>query len=125
MSIKYTVPDFDSVEDDILEAVAEATEKVVKDVHRGVLKNSPVLRGHFRASWRVSKDSINPTFIRSGGTEQSPLPKPSVTRMKIGTDLPTVIISNSIPYSGLIENGSSKKAPSGVLEITLVELNLA
>lgn len=122
--IGVTLPDFEDISDDILDEVTSEAEILVTKIFSRVVKYSPVLRGHFRASWRVATDTVDTSFIREGGTEFNPLPAPSVPKITIGDDLPIVTISNSSPHADLIENGSSQKAPSGVLDITLTELGL-
>jgi len=85
---------------------------------------SPVLTGRFYTSHRValgSKDSsVTPENV---GSESSPLPKltfqyydRSVQGFKIGTD---IIISNSLDYAVDLEEGFSRKTPSGVYRVSV------
>lgn len=122
--IRVTVPSFKSIETELEELVKDETDDLVTKIFTKVVDYSPVLRGHFRASWRAKQGGVDTSFIREGGTEESPLPPPSVPNIATGNDLLSVTISNSSPYAELIENGYSKKAPAGVLDVALNDLGL-
>lgn len=122
--INFTFPDMSDIDDEIIDEVIEAQQVLITKIWGRVMEYSPVLRGHFRASWRISKDAIDTSFTRSGGTEEAPLPRPTKPRIKIDRSLPIISVSNSIPYAEKIEDGYSDKAPAGVLALTLAELNL-
>lgn len=86
-----------------------------------VLMDSPgitapvVLTGRYRSNWVIGVGSPNTSTPGSGGTPGAPSAAPSAPSfpaMQLGQ---TVYITNSLPYSGRIERGHSRKAPQGVV----------
>ena len=123
--IAASVPDFDDFMNDIVDLSVEETKKLVYQLWDLVITRSPVLRGHYRASWKITVGGeLDESFTREGGTEDSPLPPPSRPDIVINDSFPVVFISNAIPYAEMIENGYSGKAPNGVLEISIQSLGL-
>ena len=123
--IAASVPDFDDFVNDVVELSKEETRDLVYQLWDIVIRKSPVLRGHYRASWKLTAGGeFDTSFIREGGTEENPLSPPSRPDIIIDDSFPVVFISNAIPYAELIENGYSGKAPAGVLEVSMASLNL-
>jgi hypothetical protein len=93
--------------------------KVALDVGQSVVQMSPVKTGRFRANWypgigyaqtitTAETDTTGGKSIaRITGLQQS---------MFAGQ---VVFISNSLPYSVRLENGSSKQAPNGMVRVTV------
>ena len=122
--ISVDILNFDGIENELEELVKDETDDLVIKIFSKVVDFSPVLRGHFRASWRVKQGGVDTSFIREGGTEDNPLPPPPMPNIKTGDTLLPITISNSSPHAVLIENGYSQKAPAGVLSVALNDLGL-
>lgn len=89
---------------------------------------TPVLTGKARASWAMSIDSPRYKDVTKGGDPESPLPPPPNPRLKSAIRRnPTslVYISNGRPYIEMLENGYSQKAPNGMVQIALEEVQWA
>lgn len=99
-------------------------KKVAFDLLTGVVMKTPVLTGRARNSWNIALDSINEDVAPDG---QQPLDDPSAKVASINFNKPfgTIFISNNLPYIGELENGSSKQAPQGMLQVTINEIETA
>jgi hypothetical protein len=102
-----------------LEDLAESEVRdIAGQIFRAAVKFSPVYSGAFRASWRVSFNAPR-LDTTAGRSPAAPIRGASFrwpTGFKLGDD---VIISNNLPYAILIEEGSSKQAPFGVLKLAV------
>lgn len=93
-------------------------------VSQGVIMNSPVLTGRFRSNWQFGKtfpsNSLD-TFDKSGAATLARMAGQTVS-LKAGGE---VWIVNNLPYAGKLEYGYSKKAPAGMVRVTLANLPAA
>ncbi len=122
--ISYTTSNFGNIEDEIVGEVLKEARDLVVAIFERVVLISPVLRGHYRASWKVTKNELDESFIRDGGTEKTPLGPPPKPNVQIDDPNDVLVVSNAIPYAELIEHGYSQKAPSGVLSVVLNDLGV-
>ena len=103
---------------DLEDSAESEIREIAGQIFRAAVKLSPVYSGAFRASWRVSFN-IARSDVTKGYTPAAPIRGASFrwpTGFKLGDD---VIISNNLPYALLIEEGSSKQAPFGVLKLAV------
>lgn len=95
--------------------------KVSLDLLRSVVKKTPVDTGRARGNWQLGINVIprGETFGASGAAG-APLALASEKSgdIKAGD---SVFIVNSVPYIFMLEKGSSKQAPMGMVEATLLE----
>lgn len=102
-----------------LEDLAESEVRdIAGQIFRAAVRFSPVYSGAFRASWRVSFN-VPRQDTTPGRSQVAPIRGAAFrwpTGFKLGDD---VIISNNLPYATLIEEGSSKQAPYGVLKLAV------
>lgn len=100
-------------------------KKVIFDLFRKIVVKTPVDTGRARASWAVAKhapgDFVQPKFEASIG-------KGSATTTAMG-NLPQIddpyavyFIFNNVPYIVRLENGHSKQAPVGMVQVALAEM---
>jgi hypothetical protein len=89
---------------------------------KGVVRMNPVDTGRMRANWQVTQDvpatdeveaedKGGGKTIAAGSGVIAGAPPYSVT-----------YIANNVPYAEAIENGSSKQAPAGMLNVTYQRL---
>jgi hypothetical protein len=105
---------------------AEYPEKVVRGTLFGltnrIVKRSPVDTGRFRNNWQASVNSINtattPTADRSGSQAINKA-RGTINALKMGS---TFYLSNNLPYAKRLEYGWSKQAPSGMIRLSVAEL---
>lgn len=111
----------DSVNADFMKLI----KKIVFDLFRKIVMKTPVDTGRARASWAVAKhspgDFVHPEF-------KSTIGKGTATTMAMG-NLPniddpyaTYFIFNNVPYIVRLENGHSKQAPVGMVQVALAEM---
>lgn len=115
-------------------------DAVVKDVHLAVgqhvferiILRTPVLTGHARHNWRPSVNEqvdMEQVGVFGGSTTGEPITaeergrwaevRKQIRAKPIGQ---TIWICNNVPYAQRLEHGWSKKAPQGMVEITLREV---
>jgi hypothetical protein len=99
--------------------VKQRTVKIANAVYKDVVINTPVLTGQLRASWNLSHTVPNYSTVDSGGEEGSPIPI-SFKYLRRVPENPVIYLTNGKPYAQLIEEGSSKKAPQGVVRVAIL-----
>lgn len=103
------------------EVVTTAWSKLVLMDSPGILA-PVVLTGRYRSNWVIGVGAPTTSTPGAGGSRQAPSAAPaapSLPAMQLGQ---TVYITNSLPYSGRIERGHSRKAPAGVVGPVVREL---
>ncbi len=99
----------------------EVVNKVAVDVLSSVVLKSPVDTGRFRGNWNVSlggPDTFTSDATDKIGTQTIAAGAAAVEDARPGQ---TIFITNSLPYAERLEYGHSKKAPNGMVRITLSE----
>ena len=124
MIVSKVITNTEMFSDWVTQAIQDHTIKTCNKVFRGVVDNSPVLTGSFRASWTMSKNE--PKFeYNKGGSKDAPQPPPKLPILRYAKkEFPLVYIANGSPYADRIEHGWSQKAPYGVVNLTLVSLGI-
>ena len=107
-----------------MERFIKKAEKAVLMTYRGtalevfgsVIRRTPVDTGRLRANWQV--DLNRPAIGEVNGTPQQAVNK---GRSEIGRAKASdsIYITNNLPYAQVIEEGSSKQAPQGMVGITV------
>ncbi len=101
-------------------------EKIVRGTLLGltsrIIKRSPVDTGRFRNNWNASINSMNQTTTetvdRSGASAINKA-RATINTLEMGS---TFYLSNNLPYAQRLEYGWSDQAPSGMLRISVAEL---
>lgn len=99
-------------------------KKIASKVLEGVVKRTPVLTGHARGNWQTT---VNNTTEEELETEDKDGAETIASGQLVLAGLEpfeTIFIQNNVPYIlGLEEGtGSPKKAPEGMVAVTLAEL---
>lgn len=112
-----------------LKKFADKTERNAEKVFRGtalsifshVIKRTPVDTGRLRGNWQANinrpaqgttsiNDKTGSQAISSAATESM--------QAKLGD---SIYLVNNLPYAKVIEDGSSKQAPQGMVKVTVAE----
>lgn len=89
----------------------EALRSVALELFGRIVEQSPVDKGRYRASHRVSVNTVDAS-VEPEGQDTYGLPSSAeISNAKFGD---TVILSNNLPYAQRIEDGWSGQAPAGV-----------
>ncbi|MBU0651176.1 HK97 gp10 family phage protein [bacterium] len=99
--------------------------KISFDLFKKIVMRTPVDTGRARASWKVSKDTANIGFTAKEGREYSL--QDALNNFKFLENIypySVIYITNNLPYIEKLEFGSSKQAPSGMVRVSLAELEL-
>lgn len=120
----------------ILQTIAvEVQGGVAKSVYRGVVENTPVLSGRARANWNVSLDAPDTSTTEStAGVASTGAGATAAEQAKVDDVVDqlrslglghAVHIANSLDYVKELDEGSSRKAPSGIREIAIMQAKAA
>ena len=93
--------------------VDKVVRKITLHAYNGVTRKTPVDTGRARANWNMSEGSINAS-VKNEATTTQPFKKFSGKH--------SIYITNSLSYIGLLEKGSSKQAPKGMVDVTMNEI---
>ena len=121
MNATWTVP-IDKCISNLEQQRTMIVKKIAFDLFRKVIFKTPVLTGRARANWLVSVaaprnetvDETDKTGIRAIGDVQS-----VITGWNADSD---IYLSNNLPYIYGLERGRSKKAPRGMVKISVSEV---
>lgn len=91
--------------------------KLIVEADKRLVAKSPVDTGRFKSNWRVGNGGVNTLTTASTG---EPNNAPEINSIKINGQ--TIHLTNSLPYANRLEYGWSKQAPSGMVRLTLTEL---
>lgn len=91
---------------------------------QGIVSQSPVKTGRFRANWQFGRALPQGSLALTDTSGAATIAKIAgqVTSLKAGGE---VWIVNNLPYSGKLEYGHSQQAPSGMVRVTLANLPAA
>ena len=91
------------------------------DADATLRERSPVLTGQFRANWLTSVGEPNLAVQEGPGAGFA---SESAAALAVYPDdaWPAVYVQNNLPYANALEDGHSKKAPNGVVAVTVAEL---
>ena len=106
------------------EKIEDVISLIAMDSLRGIVLKSPVDFGTFRRNWIVSKNRMNPATIKGvdkTGTQTIAQGTQTIETFEYKKDK-SIIIQNNLPYGNRLENGWSKKAPKGMVGLTLTEM---
>ncbi len=109
-------------EREISAAVAEASRGLALAVLEGVVARTPVRRGRARANWQAGVG--RPPEAVLDETDKDGRSTVARCRIAIARARPfeTIWIVNNLPYIGVLEQGSSRQAPRGMVAATLAAL---
>lgn len=131
------------VKDATEQAVVQATKKMALDALRGVVLKSPVgfppswqrpapkgyVGGQFRGAWQLSVGVENPGLSgrsrpgKAGSTSAAnAAASDALGELQKLQPFQSVYIVNGLPYAERLENGWSKQAPTGMVALTVAEL---
>jgi len=88
--------------------------KLAFEIYKGVTQKTPVDTGRAKANWMLGYGSINSTITNNTTFTAVQPPKGSGKR--------PIYITNNLPYITKLENGSSKQAPTGMVNLTMNEV---
>lgn len=98
---------------------------VALDLIRRVTYRSPVDTGRFRSAWAVSLSKPDPRPVSAGGAPilgAGQVISNALSELEQLRPYSICWVHNSLPYATAIENGHSGQAPSGVLAISVAEV---
>ncbi len=95
---------------------------------RSVVLKSPVKEGRFKGNWNLSIGSedlsTSETFDKGGQTTIARA-EGALSAYAASEGFPVVYLTNNLPYAGRLEDGYSGQAPSGMVGLTVAEIQAA
>ena len=102
-------------------ALDKAVRKIAFDAFRMVTKKTPVDTGRAKGNWNLSVDSIDKS-VDEEATSSGQGRATKTPDIQKGDGLKQIYITNSLDYIQDLENGTSKKAPNGMVALTVNEI---
>jgi hypothetical protein len=112
MSFSLDIKEFAKATELELELV---TRKIALDAYARVTRKTPVDTGRARANWNVGAGKPDLSTIEAGESS----PPPSLSK---GDGEEAIYITNNLDYIFELEDGSSKQAPRGMVNVSMLEL---
>jgi hypothetical protein len=99
--------------------LAQVRDKAGIDVARKTISRTPVLTGRLASSWRLSYNAPDLSVA-----EENPGPPDKNPSVSNPNPFMVLFFTNAMPYAARIEYEQwSKKAPAGMLELSIVEVH--
>lgn len=99
--------------------VATVLRKTALELQTGVVMMSPVETGRFRGNWQVGFGAINTNTSSPDDPAGSAAIARTAAELDSWTPGTTIWLTNSLPYARRLEYGWSKKAPGGMVRLTV------
>lgn len=109
---------------DIPDQVEDLVRTISLEAVSRITKKNPVDTGRSRANWITSLDGPFDYSI-SGWEGRDPVAEATAALGVKMPEFPVVTIFNNVHYVGYLEQGWSRQAPSGMVAVTLAELQAA
>jgi hypothetical protein len=106
---------------DSLEKAEAVFQKVALDMSRRIIMRTPVDTGRARANWQAgvnARPSTSAVSVDKSGRQTTSAVKGTASELKVGDVFSLV---NNVAYIVPLEFGHSKKAPHGMVRITVAE----
>jgi hypothetical protein len=103
------------------QVMLDKSKAIVREVFIRVVRRTPVASGRLRGSWGLGinvPDEVRNELDATGSVTISFMSS-KLAQAKLGDNM---IIYNPQPYARRIEYGYSKKAPQGMVRITMAEI---
>lgn len=101
-------------------------QKLSLEILRRIVIKTPVDTGRARGNWMVAINSIPQGIIEierlSESQAQAFALSNGIPIIKSAKPFTAISIANNLPYIGVLEMGSSKKAPQGMVRVSLAEI---
>ena len=102
----------------------QLVRKLCLDMYSRLVFKSPVDTGRFRANWQVGYGAPDTTTtLETDQSGNAAVAKAEVELRGAGGNV--VYLTNALPYAKRLEDGWSKQSPSGMVKLTVVELQPA
>ena len=102
----------------------EVVRRTALDLYAGIIEESPVLTGRFRANNLISIDKeIDSSLVGVEGKSASQLINESQSAIPKKPSGSVIVIQNNLNYAVDLEYGKSKKAPNGVYGINILRFS--
>lgn len=110
---------------------AKVYRRTALELWNGITKRTPVDTGRARSSWNLAIGAPNPTVPAEMGiptgkhkekTTPPIQPKAGMPDMSKVDGEDVIYITSNLPYIEPLENGHSKQAPIGMVQITITEV---
>jgi hypothetical protein len=103
----------------------EGTIALTRDLFRGVVRRTPFKTGSAKRSWNLSLNGVDRgiTIVASSanaGAAEALAFQKLVALSKYDPEKHEIVISNSLHYIDDLENGSSGKAPRGMMRVSFL-----
>lgn len=105
-------------------SVEQVIRKSCIDLYRKVVERTPVDAGRAKGNWMISTTDSNHTMDDKDGfslNEIKSIIEGEIRDFSFDIHDDQVIIYNNLEYIPMLENGTSRQAPAGMVSVSLVE----
>ena len=114
--------DISKFQREVRREVGQKVANTAARVYQGVTFRSPEDTGRFQSSWTISWTIPNEEVRPPGkGKNSVPFVEQSLPQNP-PEDFPVAFVNNSLPYGPALEAGHSAKAPTGMVAVTVAEV---
>ena len=100
-----------------------AVQKIALEMFSRIILRSPVDTGRFRGNWQVAIGAMpSGTLDLNDKSGQATISKVSAVALGVKAG-DRISLVNNLPYSEVLENGSSTQAPAGMVGLTVQEFD--
>jgi hypothetical protein len=97
--------------------------KITFEAFKRIVLKTPVDTGRARANWGVEIGASSTTYdITASDKSGSATLNKSLNGVSAWDCTGSIFFTNNVPYIGFLEYGSSKKAPQGMVRVTMEEM---
>lgn len=108
------------------------TRRIALDLLRRIILKTPVDTGQARSNWHVGLGNPDRTVVFLDEERKLSANEAASVAIHAGTGkintagvFQTIYISNNLPYIVVLEKGSSRQSPEGMVEISIAEVENA
>jgi hypothetical protein len=107
------------VKANIDQLVIRVQQKIAFQLLEGIINMNPVLTGRARGNWQVSIGSPSETIMMTNWPSAGEAIQRGAATISSLTTLGAIYLVNNLPYIVPLEQGTSKQAPQGMVQVTL------
>lgn len=107
---------------EMMGGVRKAVVYVATEGLSKVQTKSPVDTGQFKSNWLASVGKLDPSIHEGAGGAFAAKSSAALASYAAVEGFPVIYLQNNLGYAARLENGWSSQAPSGMVALTVAEL---
>ena len=100
--------------------IARKMGTIAVEITTELFKRTPVDTGRARLGWRVTLDAPSTDEPGRGSSEGDPISMAIGVKLRATSSERPIYIVNNVPYIGILNAGSSRQAPAGFVQASVL-----